>query len=148
MTQKLLRNGELAQACDTVALSDYLADPEAWSNIDPAAWSVVIAPEDDLSNVPQLLLELPALYLAFPVYTDGRGYSHARTLRMHHRYVGELVAVGDIRRDQVESMRRVGIETVEFTGRHSVVDMITAMHELDMSEQHNFYSGGAITNVG
>ena len=144
MTLKLLRDGTLVDGCETVGLSDYLQDPAAWSNLDPANWSVMIAPEDDLAQLPAAVLELPTIYLAIPVYTDGRAYTHARTLRMQHGYAGELIAAGDIRRDQVEFMRRVGIETIEFTGRHTVEELTQALHELDMQRPHRYYSGGAV----
>jgi len=148
MTLKLLRDGGVVDGCETVELAEFQKDPDAWSNIDRHKWAVVVAPDDDLSSLPAVLLESPSIYLMIPVYTDGRAYTHARTLRMHHGYTGELVAVGDIRRDQVEFMRRVGIQTVELAQGQSAAELTTGMRELQMPQPHKFYGGGAISHVG
>ena len=44
----------------------------------------------------------------FPKFVDGRGYSTARLLRERYGYTGELRAVGDIGRDQLFYLSRVG----------------------------------------
>src|SRR5262249_23848543 len=44
----------------------------------------------------------------FPKFTDGRGYSIAYNLRMRLGWAGELRAIGDVLRDQLFSMQRVG----------------------------------------
>ena len=49
--------------------------------------------------------------LDFPVFTDGRSYSHARLLRERYGYRGELRAVGDVLRDQLFFMKRCGIDS-------------------------------------
>jgi uncharacterized protein (DUF934 family) len=47
----------------------------------------------------------------FPVFTDGRGYSHARELREQFNFEGEIRAIGDVLIDQLFAMRRVGINS-------------------------------------
>ncbi len=47
----------------------------------------------------------------FPKFSDGRGYSIARTLRDRLRYRGELRATGDVLRDQLFNLARVGFDT-------------------------------------
>ena len=56
MKLKLLRDGALVDGCQTIGLRDYLEDPAAWSNLEPATWSVIVAPEDDLTDVPAACL--------------------------------------------------------------------------------------------
>jgi uncharacterized protein (DUF934 family) len=46
----------------------------------------------------------------FPTFTDGRGYSTARLLRERYGYRGELRAVGDVLRDQLFYLSRVGFD--------------------------------------
>jgi uncharacterized protein (DUF934 family) len=46
----------------------------------------------------------------FPKFTDGRGYSIAYNLRKRLGYTGELRAIGDVLRDQLFSMHRVGFD--------------------------------------
>lgn len=44
----------------------------------------------------------------FPKFSDGRGYSIAYNLRARLGYTGELRAIGDVLRDQMFYMQRVG----------------------------------------
>lgn len=46
----------------------------------------------------------------FPKFSDGRGYSIAYNLRARLGYTGELRAIGDVLRDQLFYMRRVGFD--------------------------------------
>lgn len=47
----------------------------------------------------------------FPVFSDGRGYSYARTLRDAYHYKGELRAIGDVLRDQLFFYQRCGFDS-------------------------------------
>jgi uncharacterized protein (DUF934 family) len=49
----------------------------------------------------------------FPKFGDGRGYSIARLLRTRHGYTGELRAVGQITRDHLWYMDKVGFDAFE-----------------------------------
>jgi uncharacterized protein (DUF934 family) len=49
----------------------------------------------------------------FPKFADGRGYSIAYRLRVRLGYRGELRAIGDVLRDQLFYMQRVGFDTFE-----------------------------------
>lgn len=49
--------------------------------------------------------------LEFPAATDGRCYSHARVLRTRYEFRGELRATGNVLRDQLAFMERVGIDS-------------------------------------
>ncbi len=46
----------------------------------------------------------------FPKFADGRGYSIAHHLRVRLNYRGELRAIGDVLRDQMFYMQRVGFD--------------------------------------
>lgn len=46
----------------------------------------------------------------FPKFADGRGYSIAYQLRERLGYKGELRAIGDVLRDQMYYMQRVGFD--------------------------------------
>ncbi|MBI1889529.1 MAG: DUF934 domain-containing protein [Burkholderiales bacterium] len=51
---------------------------------------------------------LPLIAVNFPKFADGRGYSTAYNLRVRLKYTGELRAIGDVLRDQMFYMQRVG----------------------------------------
>lgn len=54
------------------------------------------------------LARLPVVAVDFPKFADGRGYSIAFNLRARLGFTGELRAVGDVLRDQLFYMQRVG----------------------------------------
>ena len=155
MKLKLLRDGALEEH-DWLPLTDAddaLGEPgEAISlnrlrNEEPqwtgreARWAVRIQPADQLHDLPTSLLGQPVIYIEFPVFTDGRGYSHARTLRQRYGYRGLLVAIGDVRRDLLDNMRRAGFDACELCGTDSVEDLMTSMTALD--GDHPYYKGAA-----
>ncbi|MEX0941940.1 MAG: DUF934 domain-containing protein [Pseudomonadales bacterium] len=56
---------------------------------------------------------IPVIGLNFPNFYDGRSLSSATILRRTFGYEGELRAIGDVRRDQMEQMQRCGINAFE-----------------------------------
>lgn len=74
---------------------------------------VSIGPADDVSALAEFVTQLRLICIEFPLYTDGRGYSHARLLRKRFGFIGELRAVGDIREDQILFMQRLGIDSFD-----------------------------------
>ena len=73
---------------------------------------VWLSPEDDLSAVAAEFAAWPLVAIDFPKFTDGRGYSIAWRLRNHHKYTGELRAIGNVLVDQLFFMLRVGFDTL------------------------------------
>ena len=54
-----------------------------------------------------------AVVLHFPKWTDGRAYSQAVLLRGRLRYVGDIVASGDVMADMLPLLRRCGFNAVQ-----------------------------------
>lgn len=73
------------------------------------AVAVRIEPGGDARELLHHLDRLARVDIAFPAFTDGRGYSAARILR-EAGYKGELRAVGDVLLDQLAYMRRCGFD--------------------------------------
>ena len=69
---------------------------------------VWLKPAEDPAALADDLARLPLVAVKFPAFTDGRGYSTARLLRERLGYKGELRAIGDIQRDQLFYLSRVG----------------------------------------
>lgn len=63
----------------------------------------------------------------FPKFTDGRGYSIAYNLRMRLGYKGELRAIGDVLRDQLFSMQRVGFDAYDTRKDRSIEDALKGL---------------------
>ena len=70
--------------------------------------------DDPLETLEPDLSHFGTIALEFPVFTDGRCFSFARTLRERFHFDGEIRAVGDFIRDQIYFLSRVGIDTFEF----------------------------------
>tara|TARA_R110001606_G_scaffold58293_3_gene139781 strand:- start:393 stop:914 length:522 start_codon:yes stop_codon:yes gene_type:complete len=73
--------------------------------------------------------------LEFPTFKDGRAYSTARLLRERYRYTGELRAVGEVLRDQLQFMLRCGFDTFEYAGRTAADEAIAAFDEIGVVYQ-------------
>src|SRR5690606_7612706 len=78
---------------------------------------------------------LPVIALNFPAFTDGRSYSTAVALRTHHRYEGEIRAIGDVLRDQLFYMRRCGFSTFDLRDSVKLEDAQKALGDYTTSYQ-------------
>jgi uncharacterized protein (DUF934 family) len=72
---------------------------------------VWLKPDDEPSKLGGRLDGLTLLAVHFPKFTDGRGYSTATHLRRALGWHGELRAFGDVGRDQVFYLARVGFDS-------------------------------------
>jgi uncharacterized protein (DUF934 family) len=89
-----------------------LAQPERLRDQGPTRpVGVWLAPSDDPARVRELLPLLTLVGVAFPSFTDGRGYSTAVLLRTRLGWRGELRALGDVLQDQLFALRRVGFDS-------------------------------------
>jgi uncharacterized protein (DUF934 family) len=70
----------------------------------------------------------------FPKFTDGRGYSIAYNLRKRLGYTGELRAIGDVLRDQLFSMHRVGFDAYATRPDRSIDEALKGL--TDFSETY------------
>lgn len=70
----------------------------------------------------------------FPKFTDGRGYSIAYNLRARLGYQGELRAIGDVLRDQLFYMARVGFDAFATRQDRSIEDALKGL--TDFSEAY------------
>jgi len=66
-------------------------------------------PEDLKADVQRFSL----IAVDFPKFSDGRGFSIAFNLRARLGFTGELRAIGDVLRDQLFYMQRVGFDAFE-----------------------------------
>ena len=70
----------------------------------------------------------------FPKFADGRGYSIAYNLRARLGYTGELRAIGDVLRDQLFYMQRVGFNAFATRPDRSIEDALKGL--TDFSEAY------------
>jgi uncharacterized protein (DUF934 family) len=85
--------------------------------------------EGDAEPPVDLLDRVDFIAVHIPKFTDGRAYSLARLLRDAHDYAGPLVAVGDILRDQLAYLARVGFDRLELSPRVDVDAALSAFRD-------------------
>ena len=71
----------------------------------------------------------------FPKFTDGRGYSIAYNLRTRLAYAGELRAIGDVLRDQLFSMQRVGFNAYDVRADRDIHDALKGLSDFSETYQ-------------
>jgi uncharacterized protein (DUF934 family) len=82
--------------------------------------------------------KLPIIAVDFPKFADGRGYSIAYNLRARHGYTGELRAVGDVLRDQLFYMQRVGFNSFAVRADRDVNDALKGLSDFSESYQQSW----------
>jgi uncharacterized protein (DUF934 family) len=92
---------------------------------DRAALGVWLASDERAEDLKNDIARFSVIAVDFPKFADGRGYSIARHLRARLGYRGELRAIGDVLRDQMFYLQRVGF------------DAFAARADKDMSEALN-----------
>ena len=78
------------------------------------------AVKDELGNFAVIAVD-------FPKFSDGRGYSIAFNLRKRLGYAGELRAIGDVLRDQLFYMQRVGFNAFATRPDRSIEDALKGL---------------------
>lgn len=92
----------------------------------PFALGVVL----ETSENPEVLGDdvhlLAVVVLKFPLFKDGRVFSHARVLRTRMHFTGEIRAVGHFLIDQIAFLARVGVDAFDLPPHVTIADAIAA----------------------
>jgi uncharacterized protein (DUF934 family) len=91
--------------------------------------------DDKLEDIIDDLSHLDIIALEFPKYNDGRCYSFARLLRERYQYSGELRAVGDVLRDQINFMARCGIDSFVMRADQDLQASLSAFEDFSVKYQ-------------
>lgn len=98
-----------------------------------------LAPEDEPGDVQGEIgaatPRVSALAVDFPVFRDGRGFSSAYLLRTRYGWKGQLRAIGDVLRDQLNFMRRCGFDTFAVRADKSIDDALKGFTEFTVAYQ-------------
>jgi uncharacterized protein (DUF934 family) len=104
--------------------------------LDGGARLGVRVPSDTrLSQVLPYVERLARIEIEFPKFTDGRGYTLARRLRGEARFSGEIVAVGDVLRDQALLLYRCGFDVLRVAAHRDARDVLRAFDEMTVFYQ-------------
>ena len=102
----------------------------------PEAGEVLrIEPHEDPAALASSLASAARVEVNVPKFTDGRGYSIARLLRERLGYRGELRAVGDISRDQLFYLSRVGFDAFLLRDGEDAEEALAALNDFSEAYQ-------------
>lgn len=122
-------------------LSAGLAEPRL------AAVGVYVANTTDPRALAPFLARLALIDIAFPAFTDGRGFSLARLLR-RGGFAGELRASGRLTPDQYLHAIGSGFDRIEIPDdlalRHGEANWARALHARSLSYQRGHGGGASI----
>ena len=96
---------------------------------------VWLAPNDEPAELTADFDRIAVIGVDFPIFRDGRGYSIARLLRDRYGWRGELRAIGDVLRDQLNYMARCGFDAFVVRADRDVHDALKAFSEFSVRYQ-------------
>ena len=80
-------------------------------------------------------LNCNVIALNFTAFNDGRAYSSAHILRRRYGYEGEIRAIGDVRRDELEQMIRCGFDAFELADSQDIEASLASLSGFSVSYQ-------------
>lgn len=134
-----LADGETAEAV-TVPAGRHIVPLTVWEAQRPALQKradigVWIASHERPEVLKEDVSKLPVIAIDFPKFSDGRGYSIAYNLRHRLGYTGELRAIGDVLRDQMFYMQRVGFNAFATREDRSIQDALKSLYDFSEAYQ-------------
>ncbi|HTV33855.1 MAG TPA: DUF934 domain-containing protein [Methylocella sp.] len=110
---------DLAEADELTPEGRFILNFPRWQALDPKPGlnhplGLKIEPNQDLQALAPDLAHFALIAIAFPKFTDGRGYSLARQLRSYG-FTGELRARGEVLFDQLQLLARCGFDSFEIS---------------------------------
>jgi uncharacterized protein (DUF934 family) len=99
---------------------------------DIGVWLASDERAEDLQNEVE---KFSVIAVDFPKFADGRGYSIAYHLRARLGYRGELRAIGDVLRDQLFYMRRVGFDAFATRADKNIHEALKGLSDFSLNYQ-------------
>lgn len=99
------------------------------------AIGVWIASDERPEELKDDIASFKVIAVDFPKFSDGRGYSIAFTLRARLGYTGELRAIGDVLRDQLFYLSRVGFDAFAPRPDRSIEDALKGLADFSVKYQ-------------
>lgn len=96
---------------------------------------VWLAPDEAAQDIATDLAQLQVVAIDFPQFADGRGYSTAALLRSRYGWRGELRAIGDVLKDQLFYLSRVGFDAYAVREGRDLEDAVKALNDFSETYQ-------------
>ena len=118
-----------------IPLALWLGQPQERRDALRCPFGVVLQGSDDPATLAADLERISLIAIQFARFNDGRGYSIARLLRQRYGYRGELRAIGDVLRDQLFYLKRVGFDAFELRADQDVAAALGAFGDFSEAYQ-------------
>lgn len=102
---------------------------------DAGPFAVWLESHEDPAALIDDLHRLALIAVNFPRFADGRGYSTAFLLRQRYGFKGELRAIGDVLRDQLFYLQRVGFNAFAVRTGKDIEDALKALDDFSETYQ-------------
>ena len=96
---------------------------------------VWLAPNEVAQDIATDLAHLQIVAIDFPQFADGRGYSTAALLRGRFGWRGELRAIGEVLKDQLFYLSRVGFDAYALREGKDLEDAVKALNDFSETYQ-------------
>ena len=96
---------------------------------------VRLAASEDPAVLQDDLIDIPMIVLDMQNYVDGRSYTHAYWLRERYAYSGEIRVIGEVYRDQLNFLERVGVSQFELAADQDPQDALNGFDEFSVLYQ-------------
>ncbi len=101
-------------------------------------FGVALSSDEMIDDIVENLDKLSVIALEFPAFKDGRHYSSARLLRERYNYQGEIRAYGDVNRDQLAFMARVGFDAFQLSPDADLESALSAFDDFSVNYQGSY----------
>ncbi|MEN3974397.1 DUF934 domain-containing protein [Emcibacter sp. SYSU 3D8] len=118
-----------------VSLSRWRTEREALIGRRNSGLGIQLASSEHAEDIAADLDNFEVVALNFPIFRDGRAFTTARLLRERYGFKGELRATGDVLRDQIFFMHRVGFDAFEVRPDRSIEDALKAFDDFTVTYQ-------------
>ena len=134
-----LQEGETADNVD-ISAEKIIVPLKVWqaqrtligSRSDVGVW---LASDERPESLKDDIAAIPVIAVDFPKFADGRGYSIAYNLRARLNFQGELRAIGDVLRDQLFYMQRVGFNAFATRPDRNIHDALKGLSDFSDAYQ-------------
>lgn len=128
------QDSTLSEGMWLLGLEQYLAQREA-NNPNLANLGIILPGDTDPESLSGMPLDVAVIAIDFPAFTDGRGFSLARSLREYFDYSGEIRATGYFLLDQVFYLSRCGFNAFEIGDDANIETFLNALDTFSVKYQ-------------
>ena len=96
---------------------------------------VWLASDERAEDLKNDLAKFSVIAVDFPKFADGRGYTIAHRLRARLGYAGELRAIGDVLRDQMFYLQRVGFDAFDTRSDKDIGAALKGLNDFSFTYQ-------------